>query len=76
LLEQHRRHIGHAHRHAGMAGIGGGDGIERQHADRAGKRQWSGWRARRVAMSKALIRLEGKIKRVLQALGWNGAQSS
>ena len=36
LLEQDRGDIGHAHRHAGMAGIGGGDGIERQGADTGG----------------------------------------
>ena len=34
LFEQHRGDIGHAHRHAGMAGIGRGHGIEGQRADR------------------------------------------
>ena len=54
FVEQHRRHIGHAHRHARMARIGGGHGIQRQHADRAAFFQWSGCWARRVAMSKAI----------------------
>ena len=34
--EQDRRDIGHAHRHAGMAGIGGGDSIEGQRTDGGG----------------------------------------
>jgi hypothetical protein len=36
LLEQHRGHVGHAHRHPRMAGIGGGHGVERQGADGGG----------------------------------------
>ncbi len=37
IAKQHRRHVGHAHRHAGMAGIGCLDGIHREGADCAGK---------------------------------------
>ena len=36
FLEQHRRHVGHAHRHAGVARVRGLDRIHRQHADGAG----------------------------------------
>jgi hypothetical protein len=36
VLKKHRRHIGHAHRHAGMAGIGGSHGIQRQGANGGG----------------------------------------
>jgi len=36
LFEQDRGDIGHAHRHAGMAGIRRRDGIERQGADGGG----------------------------------------
>ena len=35
-LEQHGRHIGHAHRHAGMARVGSGHTIQGQRTDRAG----------------------------------------
>ena len=38
FLEKNRGHIGHAHRHAGMAGIGGVDRIQRQGADGGGAR--------------------------------------
>ena len=38
VLKQHRGHIGHAHRHAGMAGIGRRDRIQRQSADGGGGR--------------------------------------
>ena len=34
--EQHGRDIGHAHRHAGMAGLRLLDGVDRQEADRVG----------------------------------------
>jgi hypothetical protein len=33
LFEQHGRDVGHAHRHAGMTGIGGGHCVQRQGAD-------------------------------------------
>ena len=36
LVKQHGRHIGHAHRHAGMARIGRGHGVQRQCADTSG----------------------------------------
>ena len=36
LVKQHRGHIRHAHRHAGMARVGRGNGVKRQRADGAG----------------------------------------
>jgi hypothetical protein len=33
FFKQNRRHIGHAHRHARVAGIGGGHRVQRQRAD-------------------------------------------
>ena len=36
LVEQHGRDVGHAHRHAGVARIGGGNGVEGQGADGRG----------------------------------------
>ncbi len=36
VFKQNRGHIGHAHRHAGVAGIGGGNRIEGERADRSG----------------------------------------
>ena len=36
FFKQNRRHIGHAHRHAGMARVGGCDRIQRQSADGGG----------------------------------------
>ena len=36
LREQHRRDVGHAHRHAGMAGFGLFDGVHRERAQRVG----------------------------------------
>ena len=39
LREQHRRDVGHAHRHAGMAGLGFFDRVDRQEADGVGHRR-------------------------------------
>ena len=36
LVEQHGRHIGHAHRHAGMTRIGRRHGVKRQRANTSG----------------------------------------
>ena len=41
VAEQHGRHVGHAHRHAGMAAVRRLDGVHRQHADCVGKTLFS-----------------------------------
>ena len=48
IAPQHLGDVGHAHRHAGMAGIGLLHGVHRQRADRVGKV----FKYRRVEISK------------------------
>ena len=49
--EQHRGHVGRAHRQAGVAGLGLFDGVHSQRANRIGEAAMSNARGRRRARS-------------------------